>query len=263
MDAGKTLERYRPAVVSRSAGCGGATDVGRVRVRNEDAFWIAADGSALAVADGLGGLPAGHVASALAMAGIEDFFATRPAPASQAAPDDDALVALAVEAAGHAQHAVLAASREVPQAGGMATTLVLVVIRGRKAVVLHVGDSRAALWRSGGFVAMTADQNGAGELIRSGLLTAAQARQHPSRYMVHQVIGTQEGYVPECEVWNLLPGDVVVLFTDGVTEALGDDEITEVLATRTAAASAASSLVTLAALRGGSDNATAVVRCVT
>src|SRR5215213_4100163 len=67
--------RYRAALLERSPACAGATDIGPVRARNEDAYWISPDGSALVVADGLGGLPAGDVASMLAVAAVVEHLA--------------------------------------------------------------------------------------------------------------------------------------------------------------------------------------------
>jgi serine/threonine protein phosphatase PrpC len=251
------LERYRAAIAACGDHCGGATDIGPVRARNEDAFWIAADASAFCVADGLGGLPAGDIASALAVAAVESFF--QEAPALEASSLED----LVRDAAAAAQAAVLGAARQIVDLRGMATTLVVAAVRDGRAAVLHVGDSRALVVRGGAVAECTEDQNGAGELIRSGAITPEEARHHPSRSLVREVIGLPEGYQPGCSLWKLEPGDVLLLVTDGITEALSESELAKVLSERPVAASAAATLVSLAAIEGGSDNATAVVRYVT
>lgn len=259
--------QFRPAVVERGPRCGGATDIGLVRRRNEDAFWISPDASALAVADGLGGLPAGDVASALAMAAVAEYLESAATGSSPAETDRDGvttrLAGRARQAAAHAQRALAAAARRNPPLYGMATTLVLVLIDADVATVLHVGDSRAALWRRGHLARMTSDQNRAGDLVRQGTITLEQARVHPSRNLVREVVGHPEGFEAECQSWMLEAGDVLLLLTDGVTEAVSEQQITAVLSRATDASAAASTLVEMAAAGGGRDNATAIVRHVT
>ena len=277
---------FRAPLVERGPACAGATDIGRVRARNEDAYWISDDGSVLAVADGLGGLPAGDVASALAVAAIAEWFEQRRS--SERAPrrgdagahrvvagaqsgsaadaqsgSADQLEQQARDAAAHAQEIIMAASHGTPSLHGMATTLVLVVLCDSHASVLHIGDSRAALWRDGAFVTMTIDQNRAGDLLREGVITREQARVHPSRNLVREVVGRPDGYEAECQTWEIRRGDILVALTDGVSEALSEHRLARILETAPDAAAAASSIVELAAIEGGHDNATAVVRYVT
>lgn len=267
MTGGLPSESFRTTMVERGSACAGATDVGPVRHRNEDAFWISADASVLVVADGLGGLPGGDMASLLAVGAVAGHFdGGLLAAAARAGSGDLAsldLESLALEAAAHAQNAVLAAASRNPQLRGMATTLVLVLVHGRDALVLHIGDSRAGLWRDGGFVAMTFDHNGVGDLVRAGALTQEQARHHPSRNLVREVVGLPEGYRPECQQWTLAPGDILMLCTDGVSDAMPEDRMAGVLSSSVDAAVAAASLVEVAGLEGGHDNATAIVLQVT
>lgn len=279
MPSGVAPECFREALLERGPACAGATDVGLVRRRNEDAYWIAEDGSALVVADGLGGLPAGDVASTLAVAAVAEFLQpeTEPAralvaaaagPGSQQARMESPRARAGLEqrvreAAAHAQRAVLDASLTRPALFGMATTLALALVVDGMAAVLHVGDSRAALWRNGRLVCTTFDHNAVGDLLRIGALTPEQARHHPERNLVREVIGMPDGYQAECQSWTLEAGDVLVLCTDGVTEAMHEEDMTRILTTAPDAASAAVALVEVAASEGGFDNATAVVRYVT
>jgi len=261
-------ERYRLARSHSGPDCGGATDVGPVRSRNEDAYWIAGDGSVLVIADGLGGLPAGNIASALAVAAVAQFFSTLTPSTLEslaAGPDperygDPSLLAQA--AAEHAQQTVVEASRANPDLRGMATTLVIVVVQGRSAAVLHIGDSRAAVCREGRIARMTIDQNGAGDLLRSGRITRQQARLHPGRRIVREVVGLPGGFEAESQTWALEPGDAVVLFTDGVSDSLDEDEVARIVGSAPDGAAAAEALVERSAIASGHDNATAVVRYV-
>lgn len=257
-------ERFRPSILERSAECAGATDVGRARSRNEDAYWIAAHGSAFVVADGLGGLPAGDVASALAVEAVAEVLEKAPlgteSARSNGAPAPEQL---AQQAAARAQRRLLDEASARPGLLGMATTLVIAQIEAATAWILHVGDSRAALWRKGRFVRTTFDHNGVGDLLRAGAITAEQARHYPGRNMVREVVGLPGGYQAEVQSWPLEAGDVLLLCTDGVSESLGEEAICHILATAPNAAAAAAELVTVAGVESGHDNATAIVHRVT
>lgn len=261
--------RFRPTILERGPACAGATDVGPVRERNEDAYWIAEHGAALVVADGLGGLPSGDMASALAVAAVADFLSGEAPSLPAAAPEDgDAspvsrLEMLARAAAAHAQASVLDAASRRQALRGMATTLVVALVEGEEALILHIGDSRAALWRDGSFVCRTYDHNEVGDLVRAGTLTSEQARHHPSRHMVREVVGLSEGYRAECQSWPIRPGDILLLCTDGISDALSEDAIARVLASTRSAAAAAATLVAVAGIESGHDNATVIVRYVT
>jgi len=145
----------------------------------------------------------------------------------------------------------------------MATTLVIVLVDGPAAFVLQIGDSRAALWRDGRIVVQTIDQNVAGDMVRDGRITLEEARVHPSRNLVREVVGLPEGYQAELQTWRIERGDVLLVFSDGVSEAVSEADIAAILAEIPEAASAATALVRVAAASGGRDNATAIVRHVT
>jgi protein phosphatase len=133
------------------------------------------------------------------------------------------------------------------------------LVGGDAATILHVGDSRAALWRRGSFVATTYDHNDVGDLLRTGAITSEEARHYPGRNLIREVIGLADGYHPECQRWDLETGDVLLLCTDGLTESLSDESICHLIATSPTAAAAASTLVAVAGVEGGTDNATAIV----
>jgi protein phosphatase len=253
---------YRAPRLERGPVCGGATDIGPVRERNEDAFWISEDASTLIVADGLGGLPAGDIASTLAVAAAAEFL-THPADGNGSANADVTMRERAEAAAAEAQLVLLEASRRFPQLRGMATTLVIVLVDGSRACVLQIGDSRAALCRNGRVVHETVDQNFAGEMVRDGVMTADEARSHPSRNLVREVVGLPDGYAAEVHAWSLEPGDVLLAYSDGISEALSAAEMASILADAGDASTAACELVRAATVRGGRDNATAIVRYVT
>lgn len=268
-------ERYRIGVLERGALCAGATDVGPVRDSNEDAFWASEDASVLVVADGLGGLPAGETASDLAVDAVSGLLesvgmALEGMSADGALDGDGSAVStesplelLALRAVAGAHRRVLDAVSGRPSLRGMATTLVLALIRDREAVIVHVGDSRAMLWRDGRLVFTTFDHNEVGDLLRTGAITPEQGRRHPERNLIREVLGLDEGYQPECQRWNLERGDVLMLCSDGVSDAIGEDTIARVLSSTQDATKIATTLVEAAGIEGGHDNATVIVRHVT
>ena len=255
MAGGEHPGSFRTALLERGRECAGATDVGPVRRRNEDAYWISEHGSVLVVADGLGGLPGGDVASALAVGAVAEYFGSPPV-----GHHGETLLRGAAE---HAQRRVLEASGQDAALRGMATTLVVALVEGATASILHIGDSRAALWRGGAFVSKTFDHNGVGDLVRAGAISTEEARHYPGRNMVREVVGLGEGYEAECQVWPLEPGDILLLCTDGVSEAIEEDTMARILGAAPSATAASATLVALAGIDGGHDNATAIVRYVT
>jgi PPM family protein phosphatase len=246
-------DSYRAALLERSRACAGATDVGPVRERNEDAYWISDECSILVVADGLGGLPHGDVASAVAVEAVEDFFEEK-----NGAAGEDALR----RAAELAQQRVLGAGMARAALRGMATTIVIAFVEKHAVSILHVGDSRAALWRGGSFVRTTFDHNGVGDLVRAGTITFEEARHYPGRNLVREVLGLGDGYEPEYQQWPLEPGDILLLCTDGISESMDDAAVARILESAPSAAAAAATLVALAGVEGGRDNATVIVRYV-
>ncbi|MDQ3932880.1 MAG: protein phosphatase 2C domain-containing protein, partial [Actinomycetota bacterium] len=125
-----------------------ATDKGRVRSRNEDAYWVGE--CAFGVADGMGGHLAGDVASATALLPVQalDGKVFPDAPTAQAALLDAILAANA---------AVVRKAANEPSLYGMGTTLTATLVEGRRLHVAHVGDSRAYLLREGSFTQLTRD----------------------------------------------------------------------------------------------------------
>ncbi len=243
----------RRVLVSGDDICG-VTDIGCSREQNEDALFLDAATGLIAVADGLGGLPAGEVASRTAVEASRAFLAGRLCPT---ASDSDAREALwgAFDAA---QTAVLEESGR-PGNRGMATTLVVAWICGRRLYCSHVGDVRAYLLRGDSAECLTTDHTVAFEMVAAGRLPASLLRDVPERNLLTRVIGLRGNETPSFADRNLAAGDVVLLCSDGLWEPVTDEELgraREALVRDPRSGTVA--LVDLAVGRGGRDNITAV-----
>lgn len=233
------------------------TDVGLLRSRNEDAVYVGAEAGLLVVADGLGGLPSGDVASQTAVAevvdALESVWAKRP-PAD--AQDGERATAAAFE---RAHKAIIAGGDAQPGHLGMATTLVVSLVTPTRLFTCHVGDVRAYRAHRQGLEQITVDHSLVSELVASGRISPEQARVHPERNIVTQVLGGPEGYTADFVVSELVPGDSVMLCSDGLWGTVVDEEIEQVLLRPASAEQRANELLELALAAGGHDNISLVV----
>jgi protein phosphatase len=228
------------------------SDVGRTRSGNEDSYFCGR--TVFAVADGLGGHQGGEVASALAvepLAGLDGREMASPAEAAEAL----------AEAVRQANAAILDRATGDPALWGMGTTLTAAALAGDHHLQLgHVGDSRAYLLRDGSLEQLTSDHTVVGELVRRGRLTPEQAAIHPERSILTRAVGLDPRIpVDTPDPLELAPGDQVLLCSDGLTEAVGDAEIAQVLGAEPDGDAACRSLIDAANAAGGPDNITVVL----
>lgn len=223
---------------------GAATDVGRVRDHNEDAFLVAEDLGLIAVADGMGGHRGGEVASATALDALRIAFL------AGAAIED------AVSAANDAVHDQSVAD---PNLRGMGTTLTAGALIDGMLVLGHVGDSRAYLLREEQLQRVTTDHSLVEELVRAGELTAAEAEQDPRRSMITRALGLESGVEVDIEQVELADGDRVLLCSDGLTNMVGETDLVAHLVETVDPQDVARDLVDAANAAGGVDNITVVV----
>lgn len=240
---------------------GQVSDFGKVRTNNEDAAgsFIPASrhqarshGFLFAVADGVGGLDFGEVASATAVEVI-----TREFPAAQA---DSMLISLLPRLVQHANAAVHDCTLQ-PQYRGrkMATTLVACALRYDQAIVSHVGDSRCYLVRNGRCRQVTQDHTLVNEQRKVGLISAEEMATSDSRHVLLRSLGPELFVSPETVAVSLQPDDVLVLCTDGLHDEMTDNEIARILSQKKTADELARELVARAVEIDGGDNTTAVV----
>lgn len=229
----------------------GATDPGRVRSLNQDFFYVGevpGRGHLAVVADGMGGHTAGEIASRRAVETmVESLRRSRAQPP----------VALA-RAAQAANVEVYNYALENPQHKGMGTTLTAVLIDDQVGLVGHVGDSRAYLIRDGAVTRLTADHSWVADRVRQGLLSEEEAKRHRWRNVITNAIGATPTFRLDVLYFNVLPGDLVVVVSDGVSMLLDEKRIAQ-LAANTDPEAATAALIEEANERGAPDNLTATV----
>lgn len=242
-----------PSMKLTSLAC---THIGR-RTNNEDNYCVVDSAGLFAVADGMGGYEGGEVASKLAIDALRDFVERNTA-------DDDVTWPYALDHALSLEENMLLVgvrlahehitSRRNGRLAQMGATLAAMIVRHRRAVIAHIGDSRVYRLRDGQLIQLTRDHSLYQELLDSG--TEVPSRDDfRYRNIVTRALGI-EG-MPEVTTTELSAGDVYLLCSDGLSDPLSDDDIAAVL--RGGGTSACRDLVERAYAAGGSDNITAVV----
>lgn len=230
---------------------GAATDTGRVRTANEDAF--VALPMVYGVADGMGGHAAGEVASAIAAGTMRDRL-------GGGAESVDVVVAAVVEA----NAAIFQGAHSNTEQRGMGTTLTAMVVLDdgagqRRLAMVNVGDSRTYVLRAGRLRRVTVDHSYVQELVSTGHITEAEARSHPRRNIVTRALGIEPNVRVDTWVLPFVLGDRYVLCSDGLVDEVDDAEILELLLTNREPQDAADALVASANDHGGRDNVTVIV----
>ena len=236
----------------------GLTDLGRQREKNEDshAEYPMADGSILLiVADGMGGHGHGDVASQIAIKVIGEVFQT-----TSGTDPRDRLHAGFITA----NQQIIAEAERIGGAG-MGTTCVAVYLHGDKAWVAHIGDSRIYHIRDGHVLWRTTDHTRVQKMVEMGLLAPAAAKDHPDANVVTRALGyaqLADGTVIEPDVRmepiQLVPGDSLLLCSDGLYDDIEDVELSSAIPGKTPE-EAGRMLIDLANSRGGHDNITCTI----
>ncbi len=248
-------ERFRRGIYVAGA-AGGATDVGLVRATNEDAWAVDEEGRFLAVADGLGGLPGGEVASLAAVA--RAVAVLYRGPAAQGAREL-AVEHMLREAMHAANEAVLEAAATDPALRGMSTALALAWIEQDELTLAHCGDVRCYLLSSARVRHATIDHSLAGDDVRAGLISRDQARHHPRRNVITRALGQPGDPGVEIEGVGLQGGDTVLLCTDGVYEHMDEQTLVALATSTRTMEQRLGALLDEARLVGAPDNMTAVL----
>jgi len=250
-------------VVSEMILARGLSDQGRVRKNNEDNFAILLRPSLLpgldallVVADGMGGVQAGEVASALTIRELTKWF-SRDLERTLRGTETDWEGEIA-DAIGRANQVIWQTASNDSAKFGMGTTVVVAMVVGDRLTLAHVGDSRGYLVSDASVYQITDDHSWVAEQVRAGALAVSDARRHPRRNILTRALGVSETVATDVSTVELMPGDRIVLCTDGLHGMVEDDEIRRIVS-GVSPDTAVQELVNLANARGAPDNVTVVV----
>lgn len=229
----------------------GSSHPGRVRTLNEDAFHVGpGQGRQIIaiVADGMGGHKSGEVASQKAVAEVR-----RELERSRSQPP--VTIARAMQSA---NLSVFDQSVENPEHKGMGTTCTVLVLDDQVGLVGQVGDSRAYLLRDGQLRQLTLDHSWVADRVRQGILSEEEARQHRWRNIITNTLGSSPEVRLDLLHFQVEPGDIIMLCSDGVSMLLSPEHMTRILSS-SSPEQAVRQLIDESNARGSPDNVTAVV----
>lgn len=238
-------------------GYAGLTDLGRVRRENEDRWFADPQQGLFLVADGIGGSFAGGLAAKVVVEVLPALLKRKLNGVNKF--DGEGALPRILEALADLSNRLRNESKSQPGASGMGSTVVLIVVHGRSAVVAHMGDSRAYRFREGRLEQLTKDHSLVQLLLDCGEIQAEDAATHPAKGHLTRFVGMPQQALPEGRLLDLRPGDHLLLCSDGLTGMLDDQEIVAILAQQASAGELCRLLVAAANEAGGKDNITAVI----
>lgn len=198
-------------------------------MNNEDAIYpnneaVSVNDRLFLVCDGVGGSNKGEIASSVACDAIQTYFRTFIDPEEAF---DSAFIEKAVR---YTEIRFDEYIKENPAAKGMATTLCLLYIASDGIYLAHAGDSRIYQFRNGEIIFKTEDHSLINSMIKNGQVKPEEAKSHPQRNVIYKAIqGTKISVdIDITHITNLLPGDKFLICTDGITEALNDNELCKI-----------------------------------
>lgn len=278
---------FAPAVSARRAQIQvfGATDRGRVREKNEDQFLVAelqrllligqssvgglagtklgdsSQGWLLMVADGMGGMQHGDLASSIAIEGMVRYaFAVMPWLIRYSQASEQELADALREALAHTSQMIRATADSQGLDRRMGTTLTLAYVTWPLLHIAHVGDSRCYLFRGGRLSLLTRDHTLAERLTREHALSADAARHSQFRnVLLNALSGSGEGMSVELHTVELLTGDQLLLCSDGLYSQVAEPLIVEKLTRADSAENIVRTLIDASNAAGGADNVTVVL----
>lgn len=268
--------------VRRRVASHGVSHIGHVRAANEDHFVIASLQRSLqlrqtnledpgllerlcgpmaylyAVADGVGGVAGGRLASGLAVEAIVEYLSETVGSYHAIPPGREPDFLAPLREATQRAHDRLLGTFRTQARQGPATTLTLALLVWPRVYLVHVGDSRAYHFRAGALRRLTRDQTMGARLVAQQAMTEQQAEQAGLNHVLSSALGAPD-MTPAVDVLEVEPGDVLLLCTDGLTRHVTEWQIAQVLGRAADAEANCRRLVELALAGGGRDNVTVVV----
>jgi PPM family protein phosphatase len=251
--------------LSQALEMAGLTDTGLHRDHNEDTIHFDAEKGLVVLADGMGGYNAGEVASGIAVEMVchvvhdamqSNFPLHLQRPDSLWPAAHDVLMA----AVHYANQSIYGTAQSQPQCAGMGTTLVCALFYDSRLAVAHVGDSRLYRLRNEELIQLTRDHSFLQEQLDSGLITPEEAKHSTYKNLVTRAVGIDSGVQAELHEHAVLPGDIYLFCSDGLSDMADDADIADTLMAFSSNLSLnTEQLIQLANDMGGKDNISAIL----
>ena len=236
----------------------GLTDPGSVRTQNQDTYYIEQldrNSVICVVCDGMGGAKSGNVASSLAA----EVFVQEVKRSFSPLMDREKADQMLRSAVKLANFTVYDQSQEFEEFDGMGTTLVAALVRGKKATVINVGDSRAYGITANGISQLSTDHSVVQMMVDRGELTPETAKNYPGKNLITRAVGTEPVVISDMNHLDLAKGDCLLLCSDGLSNMMDDQEILFEVVHGADKAGCCQRLLDIARKRGAPDNVTSVL----
>ncbi len=237
----------------------GKSVTGLLRKNNEDSIFVSDNNFRLKnvyiVADGMGGHKAGEIASKCSIDIFTDFINC----CDENEFEDENILDTSVDGVKKCNSIVFKKSNEDEKLDGMGTTFTCAVIKDEIMYVVHVGDSRVYMLRNGILKQLTKDHSFVMEMLKQGKLTIDEVKNHPNKNVITRAVGSDENVAVDTAIEKLQKGDIILLCTDGLTNMINDNVITDILNSGNDADSILDQLISSANEMGGIDNISAII----
>lgn len=233
------------------------TDIGKAREMNQDFYYVSSEKNSMRLcilADGMGGYKGGEIASSLATASARHFIEEK---FDKIDPTTENIQKLIKDAMNYANKIVYKKSRENEELEQMGTTLEICIMFGNKIYLGHIGDSRIYRIRKNIIRRITTDHSYVETLVKDGTITREEAFYHPRKNMLMKALGCSENIEPDITAKGFLPGDIILMCSDGLTNMLREEEIYNIINNNLE--EACDKLIEKANALGGYDNISVII----
>lgn len=233
------------------------TDIGKAREMNQDFYYVSKENNGMRLcilADGMGGYKGGEIASSLATASARLYIEEKFKFIDPTVENIQDLIKKAME---YANEVICEKAKTNEELEQMGTTLEICIMYGNKVYMGHIGDSRIYRIRRNIIRRITTDHSYVETLVKDGTITREEAFYHPRKNMLMKALGCADNIEPDITAKGFLPGDIILMCSDGLTNMLKEEEIYNII--RNDIETCCERLVQKANELGGYDNISVIV----
>jgi PPM family protein phosphatase len=237
----------------------GQTDVGQLRLTNQDAIYLNVDKRIFVVADGMGGHNGGDIASNMAVEEISQYLIQNE--------KEDPLTSI-IHSVRSANTSIFNKSKENIRLKGMGTTVLSFYFKGPTLYIANVGDSRGYLINKKNIYQLSKDHSLVQEKINLGIYSRQEALLDPQKNILIRAVGFEDKTKIDVFTYKVIKNDIFILCSDGLYNKVNDHDIAYIIntcipdpsqATQAQLDMAIKSLIGLSNMNGGQDNISAVI----